>query len=351
MKRIISNTNSIKKLFDKYRAEREQVFKSILSQIPVDPKIKESLKKPIEDVPTKPKPLNSQEKQQKNIYIHPSSGPEDDKENPGPTPLPDQVKLAHWNVNGIRAVVKKEGFKEFVAKDFDIICLNETKIDDIKLKSSKVLENPLLKDYHKYFVYSLGRKGYSGVAILTKFKPKGYRVGMGDPEGDLEGRCLTLEYDNFFVLSVYVPNSKARLLRLKYRVEVWDKKFQDYVDQLEKEKPVIILGDLNVAHKEIDLFEPRTSKFCPGFSDEERESFSRMLGKEWVDVFRHLNPDKVQYTWWSYFGKARDMNLGWRIDYALLKKQSLERVVRMNILDQIRGSDHCPIELVFKNKL
>lgn len=328
--------------------EKSLIFQSLISRFSENAKnIKEPQSKEQEEI-TKPKPLKTSAKNQ-HILIQPIETDKEQTDKDEPVPEPDVLKLAHWNVNGIRAVMKKPGFKDFMQRDFDIICLNETKIDIERLKSSKVLDAAQFAGYHKYFFCASSKKGYSGVAILTKIKPKRYLLGIDEQVGDAEGRCLTLEFERVFVVSVYVPNSQARLARLDFRINTWDKRFGEFVNGLKKQKPVVILGDLNVAHHEIDLFDPRSSRYSPGFSDQERESFSQMLEGGWVDVFRHLNPGRVQYTWWSYFASARTRNLGWRIDYALVQETFLSKIQKMQILDEIWGSDHCPLEVVIDN--
>ena len=210
------------------------------------------------------------------------------------------------------------------------------------------MDLPIYDQYHKYLVYATSRKGYSGVGFLTKIEPISYIVGIGEEEGDREGRCLTLEFENLIVISVYVPNSKMRLKRLDYRVFKWETQFRAFLASLKlrfKGKPILVLGDLNVAAEPIDLFDPASSGHAPGYSPEERLAFRELVKSGFVDTYRHLHPEKVQYTWWSYFDNARKRGLGWRIDYSMVSKEDLGRVVSSTILDQVHGSDHCPIEI------
>ena len=253
------------------------------------------------------------------------------------------MKLISWNVNGLRAVLKKN-FVEFVlAQNPDVLCLQETKArpDQIEL--------PLELSQYRTYWNSARKPGYSGTAIFTKTEPVGVRLGIGcdrSAEGDLEGRVLTLEYPDFFIVTVYTPNSKNELLRLPYRME-WDIAFRAYLKSLEAEgKPVIASGDLNVAHQEIDLARPKTNRKSAGFSDEERAGFSELLQAGFIDTFRYFHPDKTEaYTWWSYRGGARANNVGWRIDYWCVSQELAPRLVSASINDDIPGSDHCPVTL------
>lgn len=248
----------------------------------------------------------------------------------------DTLKLTSWNVNGLRACDKK-GFKEYFYKsDSDFFCLQE-----IKLSEGQYEFNP--EGYYSYFNYA-ERKGYSGTAIYTKLKPKDVVFGIGN-ELDNEGRTILLEYDDYYVLTVYTPNSQDGLKRLPLRLN-WDDDFRSYVSSLDKNKPILMSGDFNVAHKEIDLKNPKTNVKNAGFSPEERESFTTLLDKGFTDTFRLLQPDVIErYSWWSYRFKARDRNAGWRIDYWLTSKRLDDKIVVSEIDDKILGSDHAPVYL------
>lgn len=247
------------------------------------------------------------------------------------------MKLISWNVNGLRAVWKK-GFTDiFKEIDADIFCLQETKMQEGQLDVS-------FDGYYQYF-NSAVKKGYSGTAIFTKIKPIKVDYGIGIEEHDQEGRVITLEYDNFFMVTVYTPNSKSELERLEYR-QVWEDEFRNYLLKLNDKKPVIICGDLNVAHKEIDLKNPATNRRSAGFTDEERNKMTELQEAGFVDTFRYLYPDKENaYTWWSYRMRAREKNVGWRIDYFLVSDRIKEKIEEAKILSEIMGSDHCPVEL------
>lgn len=250
------------------------------------------------------------------------------------------MKLVSWNVNGLRAAVKK-GFLEYMERENpDIICLQEIKMKEEQLE----LE---LNDYQKYF-NSAQRPGYSGTAIFTKKEPLSVVNGMGLEEHDNEGRVITAEYEDFFLVTVYTPNSKRKLERLDYRQE-WEDIFKDFLLELNKKKPVIVCGDLNVAHKEIDLANPKTNRKSAGFTDEEREKFGILLEAGFVDTFRYFYPNMTQaYTWWSNFAKSRERNIGWRIDYFLVSKGFEEKMLDAEIHAEQLGSDHCPVVLYLK---
>lgn len=247
------------------------------------------------------------------------------------------MKLISWNVNGIRACLTK-GFEErFQELDADIFCLQETKCQQGQVK----LELP---GYYQYWNYA-NRKGYSGTAIFTKKEPLSVFYGMGIEEHDKEGRVITLEFDDFYMVTVYTPNSQSELRRLEYRMQ-WEKDFLSYLLNLQEKKPVIVCGDLNVAHKDIDLKNPKTNRNNPGFTDEERACFSTVLEKGFVDTFRHFYPElEGAYSWWSYRFKAREKNAGWRIDYFLVSPSLASKLDDAKIHSEIMGSDHCPIEL------
>ncbi len=247
------------------------------------------------------------------------------------------MKLLSWNVNGIRAAIKKGFFESMGEIDADIICLQET----------KAMKEQVEDDFPGYLEYwnSAERKGYSGTLTLTKKEPISVRREMGNPIFDREGRCLTLEFEKFFLVNIYTPNSKRELERLDERM-VWEDEFREYVKELKKEKPVVICGDLNVAHTEIDLANPKTNRRNAGFTDEEREKMTTLLGSGFVDTFRYLYPERLHaYSWWSYFGKARAKNVGWRIDYFITSEDIKENIKEAEILPDILGSDHCPVTL------
>lgn len=251
------------------------------------------------------------------------------------------MKLISWNVNGIRACLNK-GFLDFFNKEnADIFCIQETKMQEgqIELK---------LEGYYQYW-NSAEKKGYSGTAIFTKVKPLKVFYGMGIEEHDKEGRVITLEFDKFYMVNVYTPNSKRELERLEYRM-VWEDEFRKYLLKLNETKPVIMCGDLNVAHEEIDLKNPKTNRHNAGFTDEERNKMTELLKSGFTDSFRYLYPEKENiYSWWSYMFHAREKNAGWRIDYFCTSKDLEENLVSAYIHTEILGSDHCPIELIVKD--
>ena len=247
------------------------------------------------------------------------------------------MKLISWNVNGLRACVQKGFLDYFHEVDADIFCIQESKLQEGQLTLD-------LPGYFQYWNYAV-KKGYSGTAIFTKKEPLSVRYGIGIPEHDQEGRVITLEYESFFFVTVYTPNSQSELARLSYRME-WEDAFLSYLKELEKTKPVIFCGDLNVAHQEIDLKNPKTNRKNAGFTDEERACFSRMLESGFVDTFRYFYPDKEGiYSWWSYRFKAREKNAGWRIDYFIVSPSLKDRLQDASIHTEIMGSDHCPVEL------
>lgn len=250
------------------------------------------------------------------------------------------MKLISWNVNGLRACVGK-GFLEIFQKlDADIFCLQETKMQAGQLDLD-------LPGYHQYYNYA-DKKGYSGTALFTKKEPLNVTYGIGVDVHDHEGRVITAEFEDFFFITVYVPNSQNELARLDYRME-WERDFLAYVKKLEETKPVIYAGDLNVAHNEIDLKNPKTNHHNAGFTDEERAAFSRVLDSGMIDTYRYFYPDKTDiYSWWSYRFQARAKNAGWRIDYFVVSECLKDRLVSADIHTSIEGSDHCPVELVIK---
>lgn len=250
------------------------------------------------------------------------------------------MKMISWNVNGLRAC-REKGFLDFFKEaDADFFCVQETKLQEGQIE----LE---LEGYEQYWNYA-DKKGYSGTAIFTKHKPLSVQLGIGVDEHDHEGRVITLEYEDFYLITVYVPNSQDGLARLEYRMRFEDD-FLKYIKKLEEQKPVIYCGDLNVAHKEIDLKNPKTNRKNPGFTDEERGKFSTVLANGFIDTFRHFYPDMEQiYSWWSYRFQARSKNVGWRIDYFVVSEVLKERLSDAKIHTQIMGSDHCPVELILK---
>ena len=244
------------------------------------------------------------------------------------------MKFISWNVNGFRACLGK-GFEEFFnSQDADFFCLQETKMQPGQADFAP-------EGYHQYW-NSAEKKGYSGTAIFTKHEPLSVAYGIGIPEHDTEGRAITLEYDDFYLLNVYTPNAQRELARLDYRME-WEDALRGYISELDKKKPVIYCGDLNVAHEEIDLKNPKTNRKSAGFSDEERAKFTELLAAGFADSYRRLYPDKVEYSWWSYMRKARENNAGWRIDYFVVSDRIMEKVQDSFIMTQIMGSDHCPV--------
>lgn len=247
------------------------------------------------------------------------------------------MKLISWNVNGLRACVGKGFLDYFKEQQADIFCLQETKLQEWQIE----LE---LDGYHQYWNYA-EKKGYSGTAIFTKEKPISVHYGIGIEEHDKEGRVITLEFEKFYMITVYTPNSQEKLARLDYRMK-WEEDFKNYLLELDKKKPVIVCGDLNVAHKEIDLKNPKTNRKNAGFSDEEREKMTKLLESGFVDSFRYFYPNKTDiYSWWSYRFSARAKNAGWRIDYFLVSDRIKENMKGAEIHTEILGSDHCPVLL------
>ena len=250
------------------------------------------------------------------------------------------MKFISWNVNGIRACMTK-GFMDFFKEvDADIFCLQET-----KLQAGQIEMN--LEGYYQYWNYA-EKKGYSGTAIFTKKEPISVAYGLGIEEHDKEGRVITLEFDDFYFITVYTPNSQTELARLSYRM-TWEDDFKKYLKKLEEKKPVIFCGDLNVAHKEIDLKNPKTNRKNAGFTDEERAKFTELVNDGFIDTFRYFYPEMEGiYSWWSYRFKAREKNAGWRIDYFMVSDSLKDRLESAKIHTEIYGSDHCPVELVLK---
>ena len=250
------------------------------------------------------------------------------------------MKLVSWNVNGLRACLKK-GFAESAASlDADVICLQE-----IKMSPELYLE--VLPGDEAIF-NSAEKKGYSGTGVLSRVPMLSHTFGIGVDEHDHEGRVITCEFEDFYLVCCYTPNSQNELRRLDYRMR-WEDDFRAYLKKLDEKKPVVLCGDLNVAHEEIDLKNPRTNHFNAGFTDQERGKFSELLGAGFIDTFRYFYPDRTgAYSWWSYLGGARSRNAGWRIDYFVVSERLRDRLVSASIHDQIMGSDHCPVELVLK---
>ena len=247
------------------------------------------------------------------------------------------MKLISWNVNGLRAVMNK-GFKEFFESiDADAICLQETKLQEGQIEFAP-------EGYYTYW-NSAVKKGYSGTVIFTKAKPINVTYGIGIEEHDQEGRVITAEYEEFYLVDCYTPNSQRELTRLDYRMK-WEDDFRKYLEELNQKKPVILCGDLNVAHNEIDLKNPKTNRHNAGFTDDERNKMTELLGAGFTDSFRYLYPDKTDiYSWWSYMFHAREKNAGWRIDYFIVSDSIKDKIKDSKILTEIMGSDHCPVEL------
>ncbi len=247
------------------------------------------------------------------------------------------MKFISWNVNGLRACVGKNFMQEFQKLDADLFCLQETKVQAGQIQLD-------LEGYHQYWNYAQ-KKGYSGTAIFTKKEPLSVRYGVGVPELDTEGRLITLEYDNFFFLTCYTPNAQPELARIEHRLK-WEDAMRSYLTQLDQQKPVILCGDLNVAHNEIDLKNPGSNRGSAGFSDQERGAFGQLLDCGFTDTFRYLYPEKTgAYSWWSYRFNARKNNAGWRIDYFLVSDRLQDQIQDAIIHADILGSDHCPVEL------
>lgn len=250
------------------------------------------------------------------------------------------MKFISWNVNGLRACMGK-GFQDFFNEiDADFFCLQETKVQAGQIELN-------LPGYHSYWNYA-EKKGYSGTAIFAKLEPLSVTYGVGVPELDTEGRLITLEYENFYLVTCYTPNAQRELARIDHRLR-WDEAFRAWLKALDEKKPVIICGDLNVAHNEIDLKNPKSNRGNAGFSDEERESFTQTLAAGFTDSFRYLYPDrKDAYSWWSYMFHAREKNTGWRIDYFLVSNRIVDKIQEASIHAEIMGSDHCPVGLELK---
>ena len=247
------------------------------------------------------------------------------------------MKLISWNVNGIRACITK-GFNDFFNEiNADVFCIQETKLQENQADAIQ------FEGYYRYINCAV-KKGYSGTMVFTKQKPLSVSYGLGIEEHDQEGRIITLEYDKFYLVCCYTPNSKRELERLNYRM-TWEDEILKYFKRLEESKPVVYCGDLNVAHEEIDIKNPKTNHFSAGFTDEEREKMTRLLSSGFIDTYRYLYPAKVEYSWWSYMRQAREKNIGWRIDYFIVSDSLKEKIKDAKIHTEIYGSDHCPVEL------
>ncbi|WP_323611837.1 exodeoxyribonuclease III [Erysipelothrix enhydrae] len=245
------------------------------------------------------------------------------------------MKLISWNVNGLRAVMKKDFEGIFEAMDTDVLCLQET-----KMQAGQLDYDP--EGYYAYYNYA-EKKGYSGTAVYTRIKPLNVTYGIQEDEHNTEGRVITCEYEDFFLVCVYTPNSQPELKRIDYRMQ-WEDDFREYLKMLDETKPVVLCGDLNVAHKEIDLKNPSANRKNPGFSDQEREQFTNLLEAGFIDSFRELHPNAIdRYSWWSYRANARSRNTGWRIDYFVVSERLRDAIEAADILDQVLGSDHCPV--------
>ena len=254
------------------------------------------------------------------------------------------MKLISWNVNGLRAVINK-GFKDFFNNiDADVFCIQETKMQEEQIDNNI---NEIFKEYNTYW-NSAEKKGYSGTAVFSKVKPLNVTYGIGVPEHDTEGRIITLEFDKFYLVNCYTPNSKRELERLDYRM-IWEDEIRKYLLQLNTIKPVVMCGDLNVAHEEIDLKNPKTNRRNAGFTDEERNKMTELLNAGFTDTFRYLYPDKTDcYSWWSYMFHAREKNAGWRIDYFIVSNSLKDKIQESYIFSDVMGSDHCPVGLDLK---
>ena len=250
--------------------------------------------------------------------------------------LSKTMKFISWNVNGLRACVGKDFESQFKALDADFFCLQETKMQEGQLDLK-------FDGYESYWNYA-EKKGYSGTAIYTRHQPLSVSYGMGVEEHDHEGRVITLEYDNFYLVTCYTPNSQTELKRLDYRM-TWEDDFHKFLKALDAKKAVVVCGDLNVAHQEIDIKNPKTNRRNAGFTDEERDKMTELLNDGFTDTFRYLHPEEVTYSWWSYRFKAREKNAGWRIDYFLVSDRLREQITEAKIHTDIMGSDHCPVEV------
>jgi len=260
------------------------------------------------------------------------------------------MKIIAWNVNGIRSLLKTDNLDNLLKnEDPDVFCMGETKLSCPHNITEDEISDKFPQFKYKYWSLCKVKKGYSGTSIFCKEKPLNIFYGFEKIKNDLddEGRVITIEYDDFFLIHVYTPNSGQELARLEFRTNEWDRVFEKYIKKIQKEKPVIICGDLNVAHNEIDLKNPNTNKRTAGYTIEERNSFNSILKKcKLIDSYREKNPNKIEYSYWSYMRKSRDKNIGWRIDYFLIDKKIYENIIESSILTEIYGSDHAPIKLI-----
>jgi exodeoxyribonuclease III len=263
----------------------------------------------------------------------------------------DVIKISSWNINGLRAILGKNEIEKYVSKEKpDILCLNETKVDKEALDNEQIGKK-MPKDYFQYWNCCKCSKGYSGVAVFSLTKPLSVKADLGIPEHDQEGRTLTLEFEKFYLVSCYVPNAGEKLVRLSYRTKKWDVAFRNYLNELKKKKHVILCGDLNVAHHEIDISNPKGNLKSAGFTVEERDEFTNLLNTGFVDSFRELYPKEVKYSYWSMRSNARATNKGWRLDYFVVDSDGFKKGVQDSIINNdVHGSDHCPIELTWKLK-
>lgn len=269
-------------------------------------------------------------------------------------PYQDTYKITMWNINGIRAILKRDSFTNYLkCGNFDIICFNETKINHEKLMKSEIQNLNLWKGYNQLWSFSTKKPGYAGTAIFSKQKPLSHKMGIGLPSFDEEGRTITIEYPEFYLVVVYVPNAGPKCIRLEEKTKVWGVAFNAYLKSLKDKKKTIVVGDFNVAHKEIDLHDPKGNVNSGGYTVEERESFQDLLDLGFKDGFREFHPKKVQYSWWSALTKtARPNNKGWRIDYCVADENALPLITDVKVRDDVYGSDHCPIEVFWdKNNL
>ena len=252
------------------------------------------------------------------------------------------MKIVTWNVNGLRAILKKDFIKNYLKLKSDVFCIQETKLQKDQIPNEII--DLKVNDFWSFAI----KKGYSGTAVFSKGNPINVSYGIGSREHDDEGRSITLEFDNFYLVTAYVPNAQPELKRLSFREE-FENKLLKYLKKLDKKKPVVYCGDLNVAHEEIDLKNPKQNVGQPGFSDEERHMMTKLLSNGFVDVFRELYPENKEYTWWSYRANARENNVGWRIDYFIVSERLMKNVKDIKIHKEIMGSDHCPVELILND--
>ena len=260
------------------------------------------------------------------------------------------TKIIAWNINGLRAMIKKNNLFDLIEKEKpNIICFGETKLSCPIDKTKEIVREKIKGYKYRYYSQCVVKKGYSGTAIFCKKKPLNVLFGIDNSKYDNEGRVITLEFDKYYLIHVYTPNSGEALQRLDYRVKEWDLQFKKYLKKLQKNKKIIVAGDLNVANEDIDIHNPKTNKKSAGFTNEERESFKKILTElKLIDTFRHINPNKIKYSWWSYRRNSRDNNKGWRIDYFLVSQSLIKKVKISEILSNVLGSDHAPIKIILQ---